>query len=360
MLIQAQVLDLLKRLQTQRGMALLLITHDLGIVRHMADEVVVLQAGRVVEHAASEIFFKTPLHPHSQALMAASQIPRLIGFELKASEHVVPEHTDANKPILSIDNITAGYEARRSLWRAPDYSAILQDIHVSLAPGKTLAIVGASGSGKTTLAKVILGLQDRNIRCSGDLQLYANEIATIRNAKTKPNLAWQSAVSVVFQDPYASLNPRMRVGELVAEGVRQLRPEWSEEQTQATIAALMQAVDLPADALDRWPHEFSGGQRQRIAIVRALAAKPQLLVLDEPTSALDVTVQAKLLKVLVDLQTQFQYSFVLITHNLQVVRAIAHHTAVLDAGWVVEYGETQSLLSKPQHPATVALLNAVL
>ena len=347
-LIQAQVLGLLKQLQTQRGMALLLITHDLAIVRQMADEVIVMQAGRVVEQAASAVFFKAPAHAHSQELLAASSLKRLVS---------VP--TGAPEEMLGLRNISAGYERRDSLWRAPTVTPILQAIHATLGKAQTLAIVGASGSGKTTLAKVILGLQDRNIRCAGELALGTAPDTVIRKASTQPKPAWQRTVSVVFQDPYASLNPRMRVGELVAEGITQLRPEWGVEYAQAQIQTLMQAVGLPDDALSRWPHEFSGGQRQRIAIVRALAASPQLVVLDEPTSALDVTVQARLLRVLVNLQTQFNYSFILITHNLHVVRAMAQHVAVLDAGQIVEYGDTESVLDSPKHPTTQALLAAL-
>jgi peptide/nickel transport system ATP-binding protein len=163
----------------------------------------------------------------------------------------------------------------------------------------------------------------------------------------------------VFQDPFASLNPRMRVGDIVMEGVRNLRPEWSLTEAQARIDDLMTAVALPADSLLRWPHEFSGGQRQRLAIVRALAVAPKLVVLDEPTSALDVTVQAKLLQLLVDLQQQFGYSYLLITHNFQVVQAMAQHVAVLDGGAVVEYGLTAQVLAQPQHAQTKKLLAAV-
>ena len=355
-LIQAQVLALLKQLQTQRGMALLLITHDLGIVRQMADEVVVMQSGRVVEQGTARDFFAAPKHPHSQALMDASVLPRLVGRPSEAGS-VEAKNTPAS-PILLLDRVSAGYTVRTSLWRRASYSPILNDISAQLQPAQTLAIVGASGSGKTTLAKLILGLQDRNIVCAGDLTLIANDQTVHRQAHTLPKRNWQTAVSVVFQDPFASLNPRMRVGELMAEGVRQLRPSWTEAHTQDILLRLMQAVGLPAESLMRWPHEFSGGQRQRIAIVRALAAAPRLVVLDEPTSALDVTVQAKLLQVLVDLQTQFGYSFVLITHNLHVVRAIAHHVAVLDAGQIVEYGLAESVLDAPQHAVTQALLAA--
>ena len=345
-LIQAQVLRLLKSLQTQRRMALLLITHDLAIVRQMADEVIVMQAGVVVEHTDAAIFFTNPQHPHSQALMAASVLQRQI-----SDEH----DTTVASNMLTVDQVNASYQSRPSLWRAPVVSSILQGINLNLKTGQTLAIVGASGSGKTTLAKVLLGLQDRNIRCEGDLTLAGAQ----RKASDKPSRDWQRTISVVFQDPFASLNPRMRVGELVAEGIRNLRPDWTQAHASETIAQLLTAVDLPTDSLARWPHEFSGGQRQRIAIVRALAANPQLVVLDEPTSALDVTVQARLLKVLVGLQQRFGYSFVLITHNLQVVRALAHHVAVLHDGQVVEYGVTESVLNAPQHPQTQALLAAV-
>jgi peptide/nickel transport system ATP-binding protein len=325
-------------------MALLLITHDLAIVKQMADEVVVMQAGRIVEHAPAAQFFSAPAHPHSQALMAANR-----GQVLCAA-------VNARAPVLlKIENVAASYTVHTALWRKAALTPVLQGIDLTIAQGETLAVVGASGSGKTTLAKVLLGLQDRNMRCAGSICLDKR----LKPAASRPDKAWQQTVSVVFQDPFASLNPRMRVGDIVMEGVRNLRPEWSLTEAQARIDDLMTAVALPADSLLRWPHEFSGGQRQRLAIVRALAVAPKLVVLDEPTSALDVTVQAKLLQLLVDLQQQFGYSYLLITHNFQVVQAMAQHVAVLDGGAVVEYGLTAHVLAQPQHSQTQKLLAAV-
>ncbi len=343
-LVQAQVLALLNALKTTRGMALLLITHDLAIVKQMADEVVVMQAGRIVEHAPAAQFFNAPAHPHSQALMAANR-----GQVLCAA-------VNATAPaLLSIEDVAASYTTQTALWRKAALAPVLQGIHLTIAQGETLAVVGASGSGKTTLAKVLLGLQDRNMRCSGTICLDSR----LKSAASCPDQLWQQAVSVVFQDPFASLNPRMRVGDIVMEGVRNLRPEWSLLEALNRIDGLMKAVDLPADSLLRWPHEFSGGQRQRLAIVRALAVAPKLVVFDEPTSALDVTVQAKLLQLLVDLQQQFGYSYLLITHNFQVVQAMAQHVAVLDGGEMVEYGLTAQVLAQPQHAQTQKLLAAV-
>ncbi len=343
-LVQAQVLALLNELKTTRGMALLLITHDLAIVKQMADEVVVMQAGRIVEHAPAAQFFSAPAHPHSQALMAANR-----GQVLCAAVSA------AAPALLSIQAVAASYTTQTALWRKAALTPVLQGIHLTIAQGETLAVVGASGSGKTTLAKVLLGLQDRNMRCSGTICLDSR----LKPAASRPDKQWQQTVSVVFQDPFASLNPRMRAGDIVMEGVRNLRPEWTLSEAQSRIDALMKAVDLPSDSLLRWPHEFSGGQRQRLAIVRALAVAPKLVVLDEPTSALDVTVQAKLLQLLVDLQQQFGYSYLLITHNFQVVQAMAQHVAVLDGGEVVEYGLTAQVLAQPQHAQTQKLLAAV-
>ncbi len=343
-LVQAHILQLLKQLQAQRGMALVLISHDLAIVRQMADVVAVMQAGNIVECAPAPVFFATPQHPHSQALLTAS----------RNHANALQSQPDA-ATVLSAEGICAAYSSANGLWRAATLTPILNDVSFALKRGETLALVGASGSGKTTLAKVLLGLQDRNIRSSGRLELAG----LTRGAENKPTLAWQQAVSVVFQDPFASLNPRMRVGELVLEGVRSLRPEWSLQEANLRVAELMDAVGLPEDALARWPHEFSGGQRQRIAIVRALAVAPQLVILDEPTSALDVTVQAKLLAVLADLQQRFAYSYLLITHNFHVVKAMAQHVAVLHEGQLVEYGATSTVLSSPQHSQTQALLNAL-
>jgi peptide/nickel transport system ATP-binding protein len=343
-LVQAQVLALLNELKTTRGMALLLITHDLAIVKQMADEVVVMQAGRVVEHSPAAQFFVAPAHPHSQALMAANR------------RQVLCDAVDAKRPILlSIQNVAASYTTQTTRWRKAALTPVLQGIGLSIAQGQTLAVIGASGSGKTTLAKVLLGLQDRNMRCIGTLWLENRT----KQAYSQPDRPWQQAVNVVFQDPFASLNPRMRAGDIVMEGIKNLRPEWSPSEAQSRIDELMQAVALPADSLLRWPHEFSGGQRQRLAIVRALAVAPKLVVLDEPTSALDVTVQAKLLQLLVDLQQQFGYSYLLITHSFQVVQAMAQHVAVLDAGSIVEYGLTTQVLAQPQHTQTKKLLAAV-
>jgi peptide/nickel transport system ATP-binding protein len=343
-LVQAQVLALLNDLKRSRSMALLLITHDLAIVKQMADEVVVMQAGRVVEHAPAPAFFAAPAHPRSQALMSATR-----GQVLYAPANPLAAR------LLDIQNITAAYATQTALWRKATVTPVLQGINLSIAQGETLAVVGASGSGKTTLAKVLLGLQDRNMSCSGTLSLDS----LIKPAATPPNKVWQQTVSVVFQDPFASLNPRLRVGDIVMEGIRHLRPEWSQAQADSRVVDLMQAVDLPQDSLLRWPHEFSGGQRQRLAIVRALAVAPRLVVLDEPTSALDVTVQARLLKLLVSLQAQHGYSYLLITHNFQVVQAMAQHVAVLHEGQVVEYGKTVNVLKHPQHPQTQTLLAAV-
>jgi peptide/nickel transport system ATP-binding protein len=348
-LVQAQVLALLTALKRSRGMALLLITHDLAIVKQMADEVVVMQAGKVVEHASATQFFAAPQHPHSQALLSANRGQVLCAADVCAAA------AGATAPLLVLSQLSAAYNTHSSLWRRPALTKVLHGIDLSIAGGQTLALVGASGSGKTTLAKVVLGLQDRNMRCSGTLCLDSHT----KPAASTPDRNWQQVVSVVFQDPFASLNPRMRAGDIVMEGVRQLRPEWSGAQAQARIADLIHAVDLPVDSLLRWPHEFSGGQRQRLAIVRALAVAPKLVVLDEPTSALDVTVQAKLLALLVDLQQQFGYSYLLITHNFQVVQAMAQHVAVLHGGAVVEYGLTETVLHRPQHDMTRQLLAAV-
>ena len=343
-LVQAQVLALLNELKTTRGMALLLITHDLAIVKQMADEVVVMQAGRIVEHAPAAQFFSAPAHPHSQALMAANR-----GQVLCTAVNV------SAPALLSIHDIAASYTTQAALWRKAALTPVLQGIHLNIVQGETLAVVGASGSGKTTLAKVLLGLQDGNMRCSGTITLDNR----LKPAASPPDRGWQQSTSVVFQDPFASLNPRMRVGDIVKEGVRNLRSEWSMSEANTRIDTLIKAVELPADSLQRWPHEFSGGQRQRLAIVRALAVAPKLVVLDEPTSALDVTVQAKLLQLLVDLQQQFGYSYLLITHNFQVVQAMAHHVAVLDGGAVVEYGLTERVLAQPQHAQTQKLLAAM-
>ncbi len=325
--IQAQVLDLLRRLQRQRGMALLLITHDLGVAARMADRVGVMRAGRLVEVAAKADFFRAPTHPYARELFAA--LPE----NLEAPE----KSALAGRPALfEVRDLRVHFPIRRGvLRRTVGHVRAVDGVDLELAAGRTLALVGESGCGKTTLGKAVLGLQANS---GGTVKLSGRRLAGL--APTQ--------MQMVFQDPFGSLDPRMRIGAIVAEG----RPD-------ADVDALLERVGLSAAMKTRFPHEFSGGQRQRIAIARALAVGPRLLICDEPTSALDVSVQAQILALLTDLQKRLGLAYLFITHNIAVVDFLAHEVAVMYLGRVVERGTADEVLRAARHPYTQALLAAV-
>jgi peptide/nickel transport system ATP-binding protein len=326
--IQAQVLDLLHELKTQRGMALLLITHDLGVVARMADRVGVMRDGKLVEVASTADFFRAPAHPYSRSLFAA--LPENLDPPEQKS---VPAGRQA---LLDVRGLQVHFPIRRGLLqRTVAHVKAVDGVDLALAAGRTLALVGESGCGKTTAGKAILGLQGRT---GGTMKLDGEPVAGLVPAR----------MQMVFQDPFGSLDPRMRVGEIVAEGHR-----------RADVAALLEQVGLTADMAGRYPHEFSGGQRQRIAIARALAVNPALLICDEPTSALDVSVQAQVLRLLADLQARLGLAYLFITHNIAVVDYLAHEVAVMYLGRIVERGTTEEVLRTPRHPYTQALLAAV-
>jgi len=325
--IQAQVLDLLRDLQRRRGMALLLITHDLGIVARMADRVGVMRAGRLVEVAKKEDFFRAPAHPYSRELFAA--LPE----NLPAPEKSAP----AGRPaLLAVRDLRVHFPIRRGVFRRTvGHVRAVDGVDLELAAARTLALVGESGCGKTTLGKAILGLQEKT---EGAVSLAGRRRTGLVPAQ----------MQMVFQDPFGSLNPRMRIGAIIAEG-----------RADADVDALLAQVGLSAAMKMRYPHEFSGGQRQRIAIARALAVGPQLLICDEPTSALDVSVQAQVLALLVDLQQRLGLAYLFITHNISVVAFLAHEVAVMYLGRIVERGTADEVLRDARHPYTRALLAAV-
>jgi peptide/nickel transport system ATP-binding protein len=327
--IQAQVLDLLRDLQRQRGMALLLITHDLGVVAQMADRVGVMHGGRLVEVAEREAFFRAPAHPHSRRLFAA--LPE----NLPEPEKSAPG-TRRDEALLEVRGLSVHFPIRRGvLQRAVGQVRAVDGVDLALAPGRTLALVGESGCGKTTAGKAILGLLDKT---GGAVRLDGEPLAGLAPDR----------MQMVFQDPFGSLNPRMRIGAIVTEG-----------NPAADAGALLEQVGLEAAMASRYPHEFSGGQRQRIAIARALAANPGLLICDEPTSALDVSVQAQVLALLTELQRRLGLAYLFITHNIAVVDYLAHEVAVMYLGRIVERGTPDEVLRAPRHPYTQALLAAV-
>ncbi len=328
--IQAQVLDLLQALQRERRMALLLITHDLGVAARMADRIGVMRDGQLVETAARRAFFAGPTHPYSRKL-----------FE-SLPEHLpkMPSPEPAEEGLLEAADLAVHFPIRRGLLkRTVGHVRAVDGISLKLSRGRTLAIVGESGCGKTTAGKAILGL----IPPTGGRVVLGGRALT--------GLAPRE-MQMVFQDPFASLDPRLRVGEIIAEGMQALGID-------GDVGALLELVGLDAGMAGRYPHEFSGGQRQRIAIARALAVDPRLLILDEPTSALDVSVQAQIVALLARLQRERGLAYLFITHNIAVVDYLAHEVAVMYLGRIVEQGSVGEVLRGARHPYTQALLAAV-
>ena len=340
--IQAQILKLLKDLQARLGMAILFITHDLGIVRKMADRVCVMQAGVVVETGLTAGIFNNPQHPYTRQLLAA-----------EPKGEPPPESNDA-PVVMAGDGLKVWFPLKRGLFgRVIDHIKAVDGVNVSVREGQTLGVVGESGSGKTTLGLALLRLLSSNGAIHFDGQ-------RIDNQPSKALRPLRQAMQIVFQDPYGSLSPRLPVGEIVEEGLQVHGLAGDRKARRTRIAQALEEVGLDPETQDRYPHEFSGGQRQRIAIARALALQPRLLILDEPTSALDVSVQAQIVDLLRDLQRRYRLAYVFISHDLRVVRALANHLLVMKNGRVVEEGPARQVFDRPQHPYTQALLAAAL
>jgi microcin C transport system ATP-binding protein len=338
--IQAQILKLLTRLRTERRMALLLITHDLQIVRRFADRVCVMKDGVVVEAGSVAEVFEAPIHPYTCMLLAA--VPK---------GHPAPLPNDA-QCLLNADDVKVYFPIRRGvLRRTVGHVRAVDGVSLAVREGETLGLVGESGSGKTTMALAALRLE----RATGRITFDGTDIATFsRRGMSR----LRSCMQIVFQDPYGSLSPRMQVGEVVAEGLRVHEPELSRAEREHRVAAELEEVGLPADSAERYPHEFSGGQRQRIAIARAMVLKPRFVVLDEPTSALDMSVQAQIVDLLRRLQQVHRLAYLFISHDLKVVRALAHRVVVLRHGRVVEQGDADTLFAHPREDYTRALMTA--
>ena len=410
--VQAQILRLLKQLQAERGMGLLLITHDLDVARDMADKVAIMYAGQVVEWAPREALYGQPLHPYTQKLFSVlpsaqrrgehldhipGSVPPLgtqfsgcrfqdrcprawdrCRLEVPAFHEARPGHfarchlavearsataghdTSAESvaapairptPLLQVSDLAVHFPIRKGLLRhtvgrVKAVDGVSLDIHA----GETLALVGESGCGKSTLARAILRLIEPT---AGSVRLGNVDVGCLSGEALRRKRA---EMQIVFQDPFSSLNPRMRVGEILAEGLQALRPEIGKAARRDLVSRLLEQVGLDAGAALRYPHAFSGGQRQRIAIARALAVEPKLLICDEPTSALDVSVQAQILNLLQGLQRERDLAYLFITHNLSVVAYLAHRVAVMYRGRIVEEGETASIVARPLHPYTRLLL----
>ena len=339
--IQAQILALLKYLQRRFGMALLLITHDLGIVRKMADRVCVMQAGEIVEQGPVASLFTAPEHPYTQALLAAEPGGR-----------PAPPRDDAPE-ILRVDDIKVHFPIRKGLLRRTvDHIRAVDGVSFRLRAGHTVGVVGESGSGKTTLGLALLRLT----ASQGTIRFDGADIQGWSRSQMRP---LRRSMQVVFQDPFGSLSPRLSVADIVGEGLKIHRIGTPAER-EALIIQTLDEVGLDPRTRFRYPHEFSGGQRQRIAIARAMVLKPRLVVLDEPTSALDMSVQAQIVDLLRALQTRHHLAYLFISHDLKVVRALSNEVIVMKDGRVVETGPTDRLFAAPQHPYTRALLAAAL
>lgn len=340
--LQAQILVLLKRLQSETGMALWLITHDLAVVSEIADRVAVMRKGEIVEAADCTVFFDSPKHPYSWQLFDA--MPNFASC--------LNRQTSADQPLLEVQDLKVYYPIKKGLLqRTVDHVRAVDGVSFSLAKGKTLALVGESGCGKTSIGKALLNLIDSN----GKVLFEGQDVSHSKGASLKKRCA---DLQIIFQDPFAAMNPRMLVGDIIDEGMRALL-NLSDQQRLQRVIDLLQAVGLPESARLRYPHEFSGGQRQRICIARALAVEPKLIICDEPTSALDVSVQKQILDLLKALREQKSLSYLFISHDLGVVAELADRIAVMYQGKIVEMGSAEAVLYSPSHPYTKKLLQAV-
>ncbi len=346
--IQAQVLELIKSIQRKRNMGILFITHDLAVAHQVADRVVVMKNGRIVEQGRRDTFYSNPQHEYSRQLFDS-----LPSWEKRLREGHQPEAVD-EQPILTVRDMKVWFPIKRGvLRRTVGHVKAVDGVNLEIIRGQTLAVVGESGSGKTTMGKGILRLTDI---AHGQVSYDGHNLAELSRAQMRK---LRGELQVVFQDPYSSMNPRMTVGDIVKEGMLAQKLGGSMQQQDARVAELLVQVGLePLHAL-RYPHEFSGGQRQRICIARALAVDPKLIVCDEPTSALDVSVQAQILELLRDLQGRLGLTYLFVTHNIGVVAYLAHRVAVMYQGQIVEYGDVEQILQRPQHDYTRALLAAV-
>ncbi|MEX0729218.1 MAG: ABC transporter ATP-binding protein [Aquisalimonadaceae bacterium] len=339
--VQAQILDLIRDLQQRFHMGLLLISHDLGVVRRMADTICVMRHGEVVEDGSAEQVLARPVHAYTRQLVDAEPSGR--PYPAPADGEAVLEARD----IRVLFPIRAGL-----LRRVRDHVRAVDGVSLRVTPGRTVGIVGESGSGKTTLALALLRLQ----RCTGRIVFLGEDISHTSPAKLRPR---RTDMQIVFQDPFSSLSPRMSVEQIVAEGLEVHYPRMRSIERRDAIAQALTEVGLGSDLMQRFPHELSGGQRQRIALARALVLKPRLIVLDEPTSALDRSVQAQLVDLLRELQHRHQLAYLFISHDLTVVRALSHEIIVMRDGVVVEQGEAEAVFTNPREPYTRELLEAV-
>ncbi len=373
-LVQREIIDLLKQLQRDRHMGMLFITHDLGVVRELADQVMVMRQGRVVESATTDELFATPEHAYTKGLIACRpdparhpvRLPTVDEFLAQEGEpmerlQVSPAARDARlrilmqqEPLLRVEALEKSYPGARGLFRKPAADAhILHDLSFDVYPGETLGIVGGSGSGKTTLGRCILRLIEPS---SGRVRYDGRDLTTLE-AEDMRRL--RRALQIVFQDPYAALNPRITVGRAIMEAMRTHGIGSSDRDRRARITALLERVGLEAAHFDRFPHQFSGGQRQRLVIARAIALEPRLIVCDESVAALDVSVQAQVLNLLNDLKDEHGLTYLFISHDLNVVKYFCDRILVLEQGRLAELGPADALYADPQAAYTKRLIAAI-
>ena len=338
--IQVQILELLNQLQREENMAVLMISHDLNLVRHFADRVGVMEKGRLIETASVPDLFASPREAYTKKLLASHP------------ERMVNTVDASGAPLLQAQNVRCTFDISEGWFRKRSFVAV-DDVDLVLRPGETVGIVGESGSGKSTLGMALLRLSVA--RVSGAIHFRGQPISEMPGNALRP---LRSQMQVVFQDPFASLSPRRTIAQIVGEGLALHQPQLTPQQLRDAVAAGLEEVGLSGAMLERYPHEFSGGQRQRIAIARVLVLKPALVLLDEPTSSLDVSVQMQVLQLLAELQRKYGMAYLFISHDLAVIRAMAHRVLVMKDGRVVEQGSVDEVLSAPKEAYTRRLLAA--
>ncbi|WP_067049106.1 ABC transporter ATP-binding protein [Moritella sp. JT01] len=338
--VQAEVLDLIKEIQKKMGMAILFITHDLGVVKHLADRVLVMCKGEIVEEGETGLLFREPQHEYTKMLI--NSIPKGQKEPIKATA----------QELLSAENIHVKFLVKSHfIPRKCEYFEAVKGISLTLKQGETLGIVGESGSGKSTLGRAIIGL----LPFTGNLSYKGQDLSLLTD---KAKFELKKDVQMVFQDPYGSLSPRMTVGEIITEGLRVHKPLMSKQERLQKACLALEEVRLEPNSINRYPHEFSGGQRQRIAIARALILKPSFILLDEPTSALDRSVQLTVIDLLKEIQVKNNIGFIFISHDLSVVKALSDRVLVMQKGKVMEQGTAEDIFHNPQHDYTKKLIHA--
>ena len=339
--VQAEILDLMRNLKDQLNSAILLITHDMGVVADMADEILVMKDGLTVEHGSADQIFNKPTHPYTQELLGA--VP-MLGTSAKRTL----DKGASRQPVLKLENVTIEYPKRG---RIPAFTAV-KNFNLEIFPGEIVGLVGESGSGKTTVGRAAIGLLPIK---EGKLEIVGKDIS---HATQKELFSIRRHTGIVFQDPASSLNPRLPIGESIGEPIFLAKIAKGDELNKK-VEDLLDQVELPRSYRNRYPHELSGGQRQRVGIARALALTPDLLIADEPTSALDVSVQARFLDLLQDLQEKLKFACLFISHDLAVVDILSHRIAVMENGLLVEIGDRDQILKSAKEPYTQRLIAAV-